>query len=66
MPVGVEGTGAYGAGLALYLRAAGVALVEVDRPDGSTRRQHGKSDPIDAEAPPAPPTPVAPPASQAA
>jgi transposase len=48
--VGVEGTGAYGAGLALYLQAAGVELVEVDRPDRATRRQRGKSDPVDAEA----------------
>ena len=48
--VGVEGTGAYGAGLAEYLRAAGVDLVEVDRPDRKTRRSVGKSDPIDAEA----------------
>ena len=48
--VGIEGTGAYGAGLALHLRVAGIALVEVDRPDRSTRRHHGKSDPIDAEA----------------
>jgi transposase len=47
--VGIEGTGAYGAGLADYLRTAGVALVEVDRPDRSTRRHRGKSDPIDAE-----------------
>jgi transposase len=48
--VGIEGTGAYGAGLALSLRAAGIALVEVDRPDRSTRRHRGKSDPVDAEA----------------
>ena len=48
--VGIEGTGAYGAGLARYLQAAGVALVEVDRPDRKTRRQQGKSDPVDAEA----------------
>jgi transposase len=48
--VGVEGTGAYGAGLTHYLRGAGITLVEVDRPDRSTRRQHGKSDPIDAQA----------------
>ena len=48
--VGVEGTGAYGAGLALYLRVAGVELVEVDRPDRKARRQQGKSDPVDAEA----------------
>ena len=48
--VGIEGTGAYGAGLARYLQAAGVALVEVDRPDRTARRHHGKSDPVDAQA----------------
>jgi transposase len=48
--VGIEGTGAYGAGLALHLRVAGIALVEVDRPDRAIRRHRGKSDPIDAEA----------------
>ena len=48
--VGVEGTGAYGAGLARYLAGEGVAMVEVDRPDRKTRRFAGKSDPIDAEA----------------
>ena len=48
--VGIEGTGAYGAGLALHLRVAGVELVEVDRPDRRTRRGRGKSDPVDAEA----------------
>ncbi|MCO7218364.1 IS110 family transposase [Klenkia sp. PcliD-1-E] len=47
---GVEGTGAYGAGLARDLRAAGQVVIEVDRPDRKTRRQHGKSDPIDAYA----------------
>ena len=36
--VGIEGTGAYGAGLALHLRVAGVELVEVDRPDRKARR----------------------------
>lgn len=48
--VGIEGTGAYGAGLALHLRGAGITLVEVDRPDRATRRHLGKSDPVDAEA----------------
>jgi transposase len=48
--VGVEGTGAYGAGLARHLSAAGVQVVEVDRPDRKTRRFAGKSDPIDADA----------------
>jgi transposase len=47
---GVEGTGAYGAALARALRAAGQAVIEVDRPDRKTRRQRGKSDPIDAYA----------------
>ena len=48
--VGIEGTGVYGAGLAQYLRVAGVAFVEIDRPDRKTRRWQGKSDPVDAEA----------------
>ena len=48
--VGVEGTGAYGAGLARHLAAAGVEVVEIDRPDRKTRRWQGKSDPVDAEA----------------
>ena len=46
--VGVEGTGAYGAGLARFLRAVGVAVIEVDRPNRQARRRHGKSDTIDA------------------
>lgn len=48
--VGVEGTGAYGAGLTRALTAAGLAVVEVDRPDRKARRDQGKSDPIDAYA----------------
>ena len=48
--VGVEGTGAYGAGLARHLHHQGVDVVEVPRPDRRIRRQRGKSDPIDAEA----------------
>jgi transposase len=48
--VGVEGTGSYGAELALALQQAGVAVREVDRPDRATRRRDGKSDPLDAEA----------------
>ncbi|MEV4110003.1 transposase [Nonomuraea sp. NPDC049695] len=46
--VGIEGTGAYGAGLARHLRRQGITLAEVDRPDRKTRRFQGKSDPIDA------------------
>jgi transposase len=46
--VGVEGTGAYGAGLTRFLTEAGIAVIEVDRPDRKTRRWQGKSDPIDA------------------
>ena len=46
--VGVEGTGAYGAGLARFLRGAGVAVIEVDRPNRQARRRHGKSDSLDA------------------
>jgi transposase len=48
MLVGIEGTGAYGAGLARYLHAASIAMVEIDRPDRKTRRREGKSDPLDA------------------
>jgi transposase len=46
--VGIEGTGSYGAGLARYLQAAGVRVVEVDRADRQDRRRQGKSDPLDA------------------
>jgi transposase len=46
--VGVEGTGSYGAGLARHLAAAGVRVVEVDRPDRQDRARQGKSDPLDA------------------
>jgi transposase len=48
--VGVEGTGTYGAGLARFVRAYGLQVVEVNRPDRSLRRRRGKSDPIDAQA----------------
>lgn len=48
--VGVEGTGAYGAGLTRYLRAESIMVVEVDRPDRKARRAKGKSDPLDAYA----------------
>ena len=46
--VGVEGTGAYGAGLARFLRSMDVAVIEVGRPNRQARRAHGKSDAIDA------------------
>jgi transposase len=46
--IGVEGTGAYGAGLARLLRDEDVTVIEVDRPNRKTRRFQGKSDPIDA------------------
>ncbi|HEX6166244.1 MAG TPA: IS110 family transposase [Acidimicrobiales bacterium] len=48
--VGVESTGAWGAGLARHLSGAGMRVIEVDRPDRKARRQEGKSDPLDAEA----------------
>ena len=49
--VGVEGTGSYGAGLARYLTAAGIEVVEVMRPNRRLRRlRGGKSDATDAEA----------------
>jgi transposase len=46
---GVEGTGSYGAGLARYLKAAGIAVMEVERPKRRHLSRRGKSDPIDAE-----------------
>ncbi len=48
--VGVEGTGSYGSGLARYLHGAGVAVVEVNRPDRTARHFEGKSDTLDAVA----------------
>ena len=48
--VGVEGTGSYGAGLMRYLRESEVPVIDVNRPNRQARRQHGKSDPADAEA----------------
>ena len=49
LKVGIEGTGAYGAGLARHCQEAGLKVVEVPRPDRRLRRSQGKSDPIDAE-----------------
>jgi transposase len=48
--VGVEGTGSYGAGLTRTLRAAGVPVVEINRPHAHTRARRGTTDAIDAEA----------------
>jgi len=48
--VGIEGTGAYGAGLTRCLGEAGVEVVEVTRPNRQMRRRKGKSDRVDAEA----------------
>src|SRR4030095_11141562 len=48
--IGIEGTGTYGAGLTRFVCAYGLEAVEVNRPDRSLRRRHGKSDPIDAQA----------------
>ena len=48
--VGVEGTGSYGAGLARHLTAAGVEVVEVNRPNRQLRRRLGKTDATDAQA----------------
>ena len=46
---GIEGTGSYGAGVARFLSNRGYTVIEVNRPDRSTRRRKGKSDPTDAE-----------------
>jgi transposase len=50
---GVEGTSSYGAGLTRHLRARGIEVLEVERPERrrrSSRRNLQKSDPSDAEA----------------
>lgn len=48
--VGVEGTGSYGATLTRCLRANGLTVVEVNRPDRAERRARGKTDTADAVA----------------
>jgi transposase len=48
--VGVEGSGSYGAGLTRHLQAAGVSVIEINRPHAHTRARRGKNDAIDAEA----------------
>ena len=47
---GVEGTGAFGCGLARLLQAEGIEVLEVIRPRRRDQYRSGKSDPIDAEA----------------
>ncbi|MCU1503797.1 MAG: hypothetical protein JWM12_3151, partial [Ilumatobacteraceae bacterium] len=46
--LGLEGTGARGAGLARSLTAQAVTVIEVRRGNRQHRRRHGKSDPTDA------------------
>ena len=46
--IGVEGTGAWGAGLARFLTAQRLEVIEVTRPNRQHRRRHAKSDPADA------------------
>src|SRR5215213_9442567 len=48
--VGLEGSGSFGVGLARFLRARGVEVVEVNRPNRQHRRRFGKHDTADAEA----------------
>ena len=47
---GVEGSGSFGVGLSRFLRARGVEVVEVNRPNRQHRRSFGKHDTADAEA----------------
>ncbi len=47
---GIEGSGSFGVGLARFLRARGVEVVEVNRPNRQHRRTFGKHDTADAEA----------------
>ena len=46
--VGIEGVGHYGAGLGRALRAAGLRVTEVGRPNRQRRARHGKTDSVDA------------------
>ena len=46
---GIEGTGSYGVGLASFMRRHAVRVVEVSHCDRRKRRNHGKSDTLDAE-----------------
>lgn len=46
---GIEGTGSYGVGLASYVRRQALRVVEVSHCDRRKRRNHGKSDTLDAE-----------------
>jgi transposase len=46
--VGLEGTRSYGIGLSRALQAAGLHVVEIERPAREQRRRRGKSDPMDA------------------
>ena len=46
---GTEGAGSYGLGVSRFLRGQGHTVIEVNRPDRSTRSRLGKSDPTDAE-----------------
>lgn len=47
--IGIELTGAYGAGLTRHLHAAGIEVLEVDIPHPHRRARSGKDDFIDAE-----------------
>jgi len=46
--VGIEGTGSWGAGIARHLKAHGISVVEINRPNRQIRRRNGKTDLIDA------------------
>jgi len=48
MQVGIEGCGSWGAGIARELTSLGVEVVEINRPNRQSRRNQGKSDPLDA------------------
>jgi transposase len=56
--VGVEGTGAYGAGLARFLHAMDVEVIEVDRPNRQARRRQGKRIRSRRPGPPSPARPA--------
>src|SRR3712207_6797104 len=47
---GIEGSGSFGVGLTRFLRARGVEVFQVNRPNRQHRRRFGKHDTADAEA----------------
>lgn len=57
---GVEGTGSYGYQLTRALQAAGITVLEVNRPDRATQRRKARATPSTPRQPPGPSWPAKP------